>query len=191
MLYYNKYLKDNLKFMNNFRPRDMAVVSMCVAVIACSAWITIPFTVNFTLQTLAIFVISSVFDFKKSFLSILLYILIGVCGLPVFSGFGAGPATVFGPTGGYLAGFMLIPPIMLLFSKISKASKALKFTSMLVSLFVCYLFGTLWYYIGFGAQADITFAQILTLCVIPFIIPDILKILIALSISERLSQIKF
>ena len=88
----------------------MAVVSTCAAMIVISAYLTIPFAVGFTLQTLAIFLISALFDLKRSLGAVLLYITLGICGLPVFSGFSAGFAALLGPSGGFIVGFILIPP---------------------------------------------------------------------------------
>ncbi len=177
------------KHTPHFSVKDMATVSMCVAIIAISSWLTIPFAVNFTLQTFAIFVICAIFELKISWVSVFAYILIGVCGLPVFSGFGAGISAILGPTGGYLAGFLLIPPVMRFILRNKRKNIVLKLCSMLVGLIFCYLFGTLWYYLGYSAGTDLNFLEILCLCVFPFIIPDMLKIVLATYISNRLDTL--
>ncbi len=168
---------------------DMSLISMCVAVICLFSWIYIPLTVNITLQTLSIFVISAVFKPKISILSVLVYILLGICGVPVFSGFGVGLGTLFGPTGGYIFSFIAFPPIIYFFVRGNKKSPVLKCLGMTVSLVFSYTAGTLWYYIAFGLRSDMGYLQLLGVCVLPFIIPDLLKIIIAVTVSQRLGRI--
>lgn len=171
-----------------FRAKDMAVIAANAAIISVSAWISIPFAVNFTLQTLAVFTVCSVFDFKRSVLSITVYILIGLCGIPVFSGFAAGPTALLGPTGGYLIGFLSVPVIMRIFSIRNKKSIFPRILIMLAALVTVYIFGSLWFYFVY-ASGTVGISKIFLSCVIPFIIPDVIKICIAATISQRLSKV--
>ncbi len=168
---------------------DMSLISMCVAIVSLFSWIYIPFTVNFTLQTLAIFVICTVFEFKISIFSVLVYILLGVCGLPVFSGFCGGVGAIFGPTGGYIFSFILFPFIINLFVRKNRNSLICKIFGMSASIICSYTVGTLWYYLAFGIDTNIDFFKLLGICVLPFIIPDIFKIVIAAIVSQRLCYI--
>ena len=164
----------------------MVTASMCAAVIVLSAYLAVPFTVNFTLQTLAIFVICEAFGLKTSLSATVIYILLGLCGLPVFSGFSGGIGALIGPTGGFILGFLFIPLIMSAFRRNGKLLSAL---SMSVALIACYACGTLWYVVLYS---DFTASGILgaiTVCVLPFIIPDILKIFIAVILASRLKAI--
>jgi biotin transport system substrate-specific component len=159
---------------------------MCAAVIVLSSWLAVPFTVSFTLQTLAIFVISEVFSLRISITAVLIYVLLGLCGLPVFSGFSGGIAALLGPTGGFIIGFLVIPLIMFLFPK---KGKILSGASMISALLVCYTLGTVWYlalYSGFTAQGILS---AITVCVFPFILPDLAKITIAVILSSRIKSI--
>ena len=164
----------------------MITVSMCTAIIAISAWLTIPFTVSFTLQTLAIFVISAVFKLRISISSVALYILLGACGLPIFSGFGAGLSALLGPTGGYILGFVFIPIIMSLIPHNKKIMLAL---SMTISLLACYTLGTVWYLLAYGSFAVADIVGALSICVLPFILPDAIKIALAVILATRLKRI--
>lgn len=164
--------------------KSIAAVSMCTAFIVISSWIAIPFAVNFTLQTFAVFVICLLFDFKISFFSVVIYMMLGVIGVPVFSCFGAGISAVFGPTGGFLVSFLLFPIIINLFN--FKSKFAFRILSMTVCMLLCYILGTLWYYFGYGGESVF---GILTVCVFPFIIPDIIKIFLAAAVYSRLSKI--
>lgn len=170
--------------------KNMTYVSVCTALLAVSAWLTVPFTVNFTMQTFAVFFISLAFTIRQSVTAILLYIALGFTGVPVFSGFGSGIAVIFGPTGGYMLAFIFIPPIIhgiLRLFKVCKHKKVAIWASMLVGILFCYCFGTIWYAVvcGLGASTDI-FA-ILGICVLPFVVPDILKMGLALFVASRLS----
>ena len=174
------------KRTRNTYVQSMITVAMCTGIIVISSWLTIPFTVNFTLQTLAIFIISALFGIKKSIVSLTVYVIIGACGLPVFSGLGAGPSVLFGPTGGYLLGFFFIPITIHLFGNRSRIALAF---SMLAGLILCYTFGTLWYIALYGISASEGVIGILAVCVFPFIIPDAIKVFIATIIVSRLSAL--
>ncbi|MBR6474866.1 MAG: biotin transporter BioY, partial [Lachnospiraceae bacterium] len=87
---------------------DLIYMAIGAALIAACSWITIPFMVPFTLQTFAVFTIVGLLGGRKGFLSILVYILLGAVGLPVFSGFKGGIGVLAGTTGGYIIGFLFI-----------------------------------------------------------------------------------
>ena len=114
--------------------------------------------------------------------SVLLYLLAGVIGVPVFAGYTAGPARLLGPTGGFLAGYVPLALIAGWFIRRSykkQASPALRLTlqvtGMAAGLFVCYLLGTLWFLV-FRRADGIPFVQALRVCVLPFLPLDALKI---------------
>lgn len=166
---------------------NIATVAMCVSILCISAWITIPLLVSFTLQILAISLISALFHARISIASLLSYIALGACGIPVFSAFGSGPAALLGPSGGFIFGFIFIPISVNLFNA---RSRSVLFCSMLIGLLLCYLTGVLWYAFGYASGTkDIISA--LSACVLPFIIPDIVKILIATNVAHRLRKHKF
>ena len=169
--------------------KNIAAVSMCTAFIIISSWLSVPFSVNFTLQTFSIFIICFLFDFKIAFSSIVVYMMIGIIGVPVFSGFGAGISAIVAPTGGFLLSFLLFPFVIKLFN--FKSNLALRIFSMFVCMLICYTLGTLWYYFGYSAANEMDIIGILSICVFPFIIPDIVKILLVSLVYGRLSKIKF
>ena len=87
--------------------RDLTFIAMMTALIAVCAWITVPMTVPFTMQTFGVFMALLVLGGPKGTMAVALYILLGMAGVPVFAGFGAGIGVLAGPTGGYIAGFLL------------------------------------------------------------------------------------
>ena len=164
--------------------QDIATVSMCIALIIISSWISIPFPISFTLQTLAIFIVCLLFDFKISFISVLLYVFMGIVGVPVFSGFNAGFSLIVGPTGGFILSFLLFPFF------ISVLKKSSFFIATFTCTLLCYIIGTLWFCFIYSGSGEMGIVSILAICVFPFIIPDTLKILLACALCKRLSKIK-
>ena len=90
-----------------FSTRDLCFCAIGAALIAVCAWISIPADVPFTLQTFAIFAVCGLLGGKRGTVSVLVYLLLGAVGAPVFAGFRGGFASLIGTTGGYLVGFIL------------------------------------------------------------------------------------
>ena len=88
------------------KTREIAYIGLCTALIAVCSWISIPLTVPITLQTFAIFLTVALLGLKNGTITVLVYILLGAIGLPVFSGFKSGAAVLLGTTGGYIIGFL-------------------------------------------------------------------------------------
>ena len=112
-----------------------------------------------------------------------LYLLIGLAGLPVFSGFSGGIGKLAGPTGGYIIGF--IPMAIIAGIIIDHFRKRwIQLLGMILGTAVCYVFGTAW----FCMQAGYTVSAALAVCVIPFIPGDLIKMVIALTIGPVIRQ---
>ena len=91
-----------------FRLVDLCYMGICAALIAICSWISIPAAVPFTLQTFAIFCVLGLLGGKRGTVAIVVYILLGAVGIPVFTGFNAGLGALLGTTGGYILGFIFI-----------------------------------------------------------------------------------
>jgi len=180
---------NNQKF--NSEIMKITAAAMSAALITVCAWISIPALgpfVPFTLQTFAVFVIAGLFDLKISAVSLSVYILLGAVGVPVFSGFKGGLAAITGPTGGYILGFLFAVITICLIKNIKKGSWICMVIAMITGLAVCYAFGTLWFYFVFAHNGETkSMISILSMCVIPFIIPDILKMAAAVALLSRVS----
>ena len=168
---------------------DIILPALCAVIITVCSWISVPLTVPFTLQTFAIFLITGLFGVRCSLFSILIYILLGVAGVPVFSGFNSGVSAVAGPTGGYILGFFAIPITHFIFTKCFSGNKVLQYISFLLGLLICYAFGTAWFVFVFSRHDSIAVMKVLSICVVPFIIPDIIKLTLAVFITKRLSPV--
>lgn len=163
---------------------DLAYVGLSAALIAVCAWIAIPLTVSITLQTMAICLVAGLFGWKRGTLSVIIYILLGMIGLPVFTGFKSGLAVITGPTGGYVLGFIFTAIIVgVATEKVGKKIwQCILF--MAIGVLVCYLFGTIWFTIAY----KVTFASALSTCVFPFLLPDAVKIIVASILVNRLKR---
>lgn len=160
---------------------SVALSALFAAVTAICALITVPAPVPFTLQALGVFTATAVLSAKYSIASVCAYILLGAVGLPVFSGFSGGPGVLFGPTGGFIFGFILIPVIYGLLSRFFSGKS--RWLYMLAGLLACYAAGAAWYTVYTGADS---FVSVLTVTVLPFILPDILKLFVALKVADAL-----
>lgn len=165
----------------------LSLIAMCVAAITLSSWIAIPFPISFTMQTFAIFLISGCFSPQISLSAVIIYLLLGITGLPVFSGFNAGLSAFLGASGGCLLAFPFCALIISLFRKHYSEKKILYILLMLCSLVLCYLFSCLWYLFIFAPSTGANPFTALSICVIPFIIPDILKVFLTYLIFKRLT----
>ena len=161
--------------------KDITFSALFTALMVALSLIHIPLTVPITLQTFAVFLSVLVLGTKKGFLSVAVYILLGLIGLPVFSGFRSGPSAVLSQTGGYIVGLLLIPLVYALFNYIFKGK--LKRISLFIGLIACYITGSIWYMIFIGEGS---FTAIFTVCVLPFIIPDIIKLHLAFILAKRI-----
>ncbi len=174
---------------SKLKTQDLTLIALSAALISICAWISIPATVPFTLQTFGVFLTVAVLGGKRGTITVLVYILLGLIGLPVFSNFGAGPGTLFGMTGGYIIGFIFSALVMWAFEKFLGTKTWQLAIAMIVGLIVCYAFGTIWFIIIYSRNvASIGLISALSMCVFPFIIPDLLKIALALFLSKRLRK---
>lgn len=176
------------KKKTNSKVTDMVYIGLSAAIIAVCSWISIPLTVPITLQTMGVVLISGLFGAKRGTLSTLLYILIGAIGVPVFSGFKSGFGVLLGSTGGYIIGFIFTALIVGIVSDKTNKLWAL-ILSMVVGILVCYAFGTVWFAVVYAKTNEpASLATILGWCVIPFLLPDAVKVALAAVLTNRLKK---
>jgi len=173
-----------------FKTTDLVYMAVCAALMAVCSWISIPTTVPFTLQTFAVFLTVGLIGGKLGTIAIIVYILLGAVGAPVFAGFSGGFSVLLGPTGGYIIGFIFSALVMWLIEKLMGHKLWVLGLSMVLGLIVCYAFGTAWFMVVYANNGNaISLATALGWCVIPFIIPDVLKIALALFLSKVLRKV--
>ena len=170
------------------KTKDIARVGILAALIALCAWISIPTAVPFTLQTFAIFLALAVLGGKLGTLAVGVYLLLGAVGLPVFAGFKGGLGALLGNTGGYLLGFLLTALVMWGAERLFGQKTGPYLLSAVVGLLLCYLFGTAWFYVLYtSTSGPVGIATVLGWCVIPFVIPDLVKLVLALLLGRRIA----
>lgn len=167
--------------------RDMAYIAMFAVIMAVCSWISVPYVVPFTLQTFGVFLAVGVLGGKRGTLAVLIYILLGCVGLPVFAGFSGGIGVILGSTGGYIVGFLFTALVMWALEKMPGNRTVVSILSMVLGLIVCYAFGTLWFMLVYArTTGPVGLWTALGWCVFPYIIPDLVKIALALVLQKRL-----
>ena len=168
--------------------RDMAYVAIFAVTIAICSWISIPTTVPFTLQTFAVFLAVGVLGGRRGTFAVLVYILLGAVGLPVFAGFSGGLGALLGTTGGYIIGFFFSALLYWAMTKVLGEKTPVMVVAMVLGLIVCYAFGTAWFMQVYARTTGaIGLLTALGWCVFPYILPDMVKIVLALVICRRLA----
>ena len=152
---------------------QMAVTAVMAAVLCVLGPLTVP--IGAIPISLANFVIC---------LSVVIYLAIGLIGVPVFSGYGAGLAKVAGPTGGYLVGYLLLAFIGGLFIEKSNGQPVVSAVGLVLGDAACYVLGTAWFV--FQMQCDLGYA--LAVCVYPFIVLDLAKIVVSCIVGALLRK---
>ena len=185
--------KGKKKFRAKSLATELAYLAIGVAICTVCAWITIPVgVIPVTMQTFAVAAVGALLGAKRGTIAVAVYLLMGLIGIPVFSGFRAGVPALMGATGGYLIGFVFDVFIVGLFSNLPVKNKIFKtavmYDAMVLGLAFCYFFGTLWFITVFnrGSANPVGIASALSMCVVPYLLPDAAKLLLASVLGVRL-----
>lgn len=173
--------------MKNQKIANLTVIALFTAIMCILGPLSIIIPVSpvpITFTNLAIFLAVIILGWKKGTISYLVYMLIGFVGVPVFSGFTAGPGKLLGPTGGYLIGFIFMAIIAGLIIEKFPDNKILHVAGMVLGTLVLYAFGTAW----LAYQANMPFGAALMAGVVPYILGDAIKIIIALMIGHTVKS---
>ena len=170
--------------------RELAMIAMGAALIAVCSWIAVPAAIPFTLQTFAVCLVTALFGLKMGLWTVAVYLLLGAVGVPVFSGFKGGLGALLGTTGGYLAGFLFTALVVGL--SVDKFGRKLPvlIVSMVLGILLCYTFGTAWFVLVYSrSSGPIGVGTALGWCVLPYLLPDAVKIALATLLVGRLYPI--
>ena len=169
--------------------KDTVFIGIFAALMAICSWITIPMAVPFTMQTFAVFLACLVLGGRRGTLSVLVFIILGAVGVPVFHGFTGGPGVLLGSTGGYIIGFIGTALVLWGMERWYHGSKARAAAAMLFGLLVCYALGTAWFMVVYArANGPVSLMTVLGWCVLPFIVPDLIKIGLAMAVAPVIRQ---
>lgn len=186
------------KTSNKPNIKEMCVIGVMTAVVCVIApWsLSIPVSpVPISLGSLAIYFALMVLGMKRGTIVTLLYILIGLVGVPVFSGLSGGAGKLLGPTGGYIVGYIFMALICGFFldkwrtnlnvkENIGRKNLALSVLGMVLGTIVLYAFGTAW----LAISLNMTFPAALAAGVIPYIPGDIVKLIIAMVVGGQVRK---
>lgn len=170
--------------------QNIVLIPLFAILIAICSWISIPTTIPFTMQTFGVFLALSFLGGKQGIACIVLYILLGMIGIPVYANGTAGLGVTLGPTGGYMIGWICSGLILWLFDSCFRKALWIQFLAMCIGLCVCYAIGTAWFMLFYASKAGIVGVwSALCCCVFPFFLPDIGKLLLALWFTQKLKKI--
>ena len=181
--------------------RNMTFIAVMAALVCVAGpWsIPMPGLVPITLASFAVYLAGGILGWKKGTVAVLIYVILGAVGVPVFSGGAGGFAKLFGVTGGYIVGYIPCALISGLFVDLFYKKNASKNpfvngawaipVGMIAGTVVLYALGTVWFIIARGVTLEVALAS----CVVPFLIGDTIKIICATVITvvlrDRLSKI--
>lgn len=166
--------------------RELTYIALFAVLISVCAYISIPFTVPFTMQLFGVFMALLTLGGRRGTYAVTAYLLLGAVGLPVFAGFRGGVGVLLGVTGGYITGFLF--SALLYWGLTAKLGSSLpvKVLASLVGLLGCYLFGTAWFMAAYGQTVGaVGIMIVLSRCVLPYVLPDLLKLALAAALSCR------
>lgn len=168
--------------MQKKKSAKIAYIAMGTAFMVICSWLYIPLPVPVTMQSFALCLLSALLGTGGGLWIWLCYVALGAVGLPVFSGFMGGVGALMGATGGYILGFVFIPLCVGLGAR--HRGRAALVMSMGLGILLCYICGTLWYTLIYAESES--FIAALTVCVLPYVLPDALKVLLAAYLAGRL-----
>lgn len=169
-----------------FSVQKMAIIALMTAVLCILAPISIPVFISpvpVSLGVLAVYLTAYVLSPLDATISVIIFILLGTFGLPVFSGYSGGLSKLVGPTGGYIIGFLFTVYISSIFIHMKKGI-IFDVIGMITGLALCYILGTIW----FSYQQGKGFIASLLLCVVPFLIGDAIKIIVAVILGTQINK---
>ena len=166
------------------KTRNLIYIALSAAFIALCAWLTVPGPVPFTMQTMAVVTVATLLGPGKGCAAVFVYLLLGAVGVPVFHGFQGGAQVIAGPTGGYLVGFLFTALLTGFLTRKSDRFWVLT-AAMAAGIAVCYAFGTAWFALLY---ANGGLGKILMTCVVPFLLPDAAKTVVAAILVRRIRK---
>ena len=178
-------MSENAASSRRSATRSLVLCALMAALTAICSQIQIPLPmIPINLALFAVHLSGALLGWKYGALSMVVYALLGVIGVPVFAGFGSGPAVLFGKTGGYAIGYILTALLTALLTK----ALGRKFWSLCVAMVVgcaaCYLLGTIWFMTLTGADL----VSALGWCVLPYLPGDAVKIVLAAMLTIQLDK---
>ena len=178
--------------MKSQKTMEMVRVALFSGLLCVLAPVAIPVPMSpvpLSLATFVIYLAGMLLGARQGALCVLIYLLLGMVGLPVFSGFSGGIGVLLGPTGGYLIGYL---PCVLIVGwlrgmKLGKKRFSGSVVAMGLGTVACYILGTVWFLCVL--DGTYTVGQAFLMCVAPYLAFDLIKIMVAAAVAERMERI--
>ena len=170
------------------RVREMVYIAIFVVLITICSWLAIPTpAVEFTMQTFAIFMTAGLLGGRRTTWAVVVYLLLGAVGAPVFAHFTGGLGFLLGNTGGYLLGFFLTALLVWVMEHFFGDTTWVLVVSLVLGMVLLYAFGTAWFMVVYAREAGaIGLGTALAWCVLPFLPVDAAKLVLAMLLRKRL-----
>ena len=169
----------------NLKTKEICSIGLAAALMAVFSQISIPLpftTVPITLQVFGVAILSIILDRKCSTIALVIFTLVGLIGIPVYSQFSGGAGVLFGPTGGYIFGFILMAFIIGSFNKSDK--KYMHFIGAYLGMIAEYIVGT----IQLKIVLNLSLKAAIISGVAQFIVKDIIFVFIAVVVGEIIKE---
>lgn len=171
--------------------RHMTQCALFASLLTLCGWISIPAgDIAFTMQTFGVFLTLGLLGGKRGTAAIAVYLCMGAVGLPVFSGFRGGLGVLLGATGGYIGGFLLTGMSYWLVTALFRTRPWGKLLGCLAGLVLCYAAGTAWFCLAYIEGGALSLGAVLAKCVLPYLLPDGVKLWLALLLAGRINIMK-
>ena len=177
---------------SRLRTKDLTLIALFTVLTAACAWISVPVPaplIQFTMQTFALFAALLILGGKRGTYAVTAYLLLGAAGAPVFSNFRGGPSVLLGATGGYILGFFFTALLYWLMTARLGESLPVKLAAGVLGMVTYYAFGTAWYLVLYARMGKpVGLWTALGYCVLPFILPDLIKLGLAALLAQRVGK---
>ena len=168
--------------MKNKKTQSITFIALMSAILCIVGPFVIPIgMVPMSLTNLVIYLTIILLDKKRATISVAVYLLIGFVGIPVFAGFTGGAGKILGPTGGYLIGYLVLSWIA---GSVLEKKEKLKVVALVLGTISLYFIGTAWLMI----QSKMNFVSAISVGVLPFVVFDILKIVVSVGIGKSIKK---
>lgn len=168
--------------MKNKTARNITLIAIFTALTVICAQLVIPAPLPVTLQLFALFLALLFLGAKMGLITVVIYVLTGILGIPVFAGFNSGLGAIFCPTGGFILGFVVMAVTCFCGEIILGKGRGVKILSLVAGLILCYITGIIWFYSYMGEDS----AKVILTGIVPLLFIDILKLIMAVFVSKRL-----
>lgn len=169
------------------RVTNITSVAMGCALLTLGGWLSVPTVIPFTLQSFVYFLLLLLLGAGRGALTVGVWIAIGACGVPVFSGLRGGVGVLLGPTGGYIFGFLVGALLCWLVGRGRPWRAATAALLLSLSMLAVYAVGVGWYAFRYGSvEAPSQLLALLLTTVVPYLLPDAIKLALAVHLAWRM-----